>query len=103
MAVLNRNEYFSSLNTFIGDNRSPEAVEFLENMSDTFNSLEQGASNDGVDWKAKYEESEKKWQDRYMHRFFSGDAVGGFSVEPESMSNVEEDKAQSITVDDLFN
>lgn len=101
MAVLNRDEFFSRMQERIGTDTSDEAISFLEDMTDTYNDMENRANGDGEDWKRKYEENDAAWKAKYRHRFFSGDSrVVGSEVE-----SVEDDgayHADEVTVEDLF-
>ena len=96
MSVLNRDEYFSALHNMVGDDTSDDAIAFLENMSDTYNELENRANGDGENWKEKYNALDESWKKRYRHRFFTGS--GGNPSDPEK----DEKGADDITVDDLF-
>lgn len=100
MAVLSRDEFFNRLHERLGCDTSDESISFLEDMTDTFNDLEQRAQNDGINWEQRYNELDRSWRARYRHRFFSGDA----GVPNQSPSNDPEEtyNGETITVDDLF-
>ena len=72
MVVLEREEYFNRLNTFLGDTNTDESVQFLEDMTDTYNDMSSRLDGGGVDWKRKYEENNEAWKKRYTERFFAG-------------------------------
>ncbi len=96
MAVLNREQFMNRINSFIGEDTSDESLEFISDMSDTFDELNKGS--DG--WKKKYEENDKEWRKKYKERFMNG------SPNPEEKEDetVERDeRANSISFDDLFN
>lgn len=57
-------EIISDLKAFIGENNSDEAIALVENVSD---SMEEDKEQE--DWKAKYEENDKTWRQRYIDRF----------------------------------
>lgn len=104
MAVLSREEFLNQIHTRIGDDSSDESIKFLEDMTDTYNDLEEKINNNGEDWKHKYEVNDAMWKKRYQNRFFSGN---GYSNNPDN--NLEEspedkalERASSITFDDLF-
>lgn len=100
MAVLSREDFFARMQERLGNDTSDSSIAFLEDMTDTYNDLEKRACGDGVNWQKKYEENDAAWKAKYQHRFFSG---GGYSNTEISASEPEErDKAESITVDDLF-
>lgn len=98
MAVLNRDEFFDTIHQRIGTDNSDEAIKFIEDMSDTYNSLEERANGDGTDWEKKYHELDESWKRKYAHRFFSGSS----NTPPTEMENKEEKDGSSITIDDLF-
>lgn len=99
MAVLNRDEFFNAIQTRVGNDTSDDAINFIENMTDTFNSLENGANGDGVDWKQKYEELDESWKKKYAHRFFSG---GSNSVPPQENNNQVENDEPDTSYESLF-
>lgn len=74
MAILSRDEFFARIHDKIGSDSSDDSISFLEDMSDTYNDLENKANNDNVDWEKKYHELDESWKKRYTHRFFSGDS-----------------------------
>lgn len=96
MAVLSRDEFFSRLQTRLASDSSDEAITFLEDMTDTYNDLEEKAGHDGKDWEKKYKELDDAWKEKYKHRFFSGP---GSSYRP--MVETEEEEKE-IMVEDLF-
>lgn len=72
MSILNRDEYFSRINEIVGTNTDETSIKFVEDMSDTFNDLENRANSDGSDWERKYHELDESWKKKYKQRFFSG-------------------------------
>ena len=54
MAIKTKDELFEMIHTRIGDDSSDEAISFLEDVTDTYNDLEQRANGNGEDWKKKY-------------------------------------------------
>lgn len=97
MAILNRDDFFNRIHEQIGSDTSDEAIAFVEDMSDTYNSLESRANGDGEDWEKKYHELDEAWKKKYRHRFFNG---GDRSVVDESE---DETRKEDITIDELFN
>lgn len=96
MAVLSKEDFLSRITSQLGEDSSDEALAFMEDMSDTYSDLETRAS-DQTDWKAKYEENDKAWRDRYRERFTA-------PVDEGIDTNLgrEEDKPTPKTFDDLF-
>lgn len=103
MSVLDRNTFFERINNIVGTDSSDESISFVEDMTDTYNHLENVANGDGVDWQAKYNELDNSWREKYRKRFFSSN---GNSLIPEPMSQqVQTERVitpENITIDDLF-
>ena len=80
MAVLSKEDFLSRINERIGEDNSDEAIEFMEDMSDTYNDMASKIT-DSTDWKKKYEENDKAWRNKYKERFTSShnedDDLGG--------------------------
>lgn len=98
MPVLNRDEFFDRIHQRVGTDNSDEAIKFIEDMSDTYNALEERANGDGTDWERKYHELDESWKKKYTHRFFSG----GANCLPSETEETKEKDGSSITIDDLF-
>lgn len=90
MAVRTREEIMESIRNRIGDDTSDEALAFIEDVSDTLDSM---ANSDKENWKQKYEENDAQWRQRYRDRFYNSDT-------PEDSEEEEEDKP--LTFDGLF-
>ena len=103
MAILSRDEYFASLHDRLGSDSSEEGIKFLEDMTDTYNDMENRVNGDGVDWEQKYHELDESWKARYQHRFFNG---GDRSMPNGNCGNDDEESddydPESVKVDDLF-
>lgn len=93
MAVLERDKFFERIKEQMGDTSTDEAIAFLEDMTDTYNSL--SGSGDGTDWKKKYDENDAAWRKKYTERFFSGD-----TTPPPPGGDPEHDKP--LTFENLF-
>lgn len=96
MAVLERNTMMNRLKELFGDNESDEAISFIEDVSDTFDSLS-NASGDSEEWKTKYEENDAAWRKKYRDRFFGT----GEEVKDEQEEDVKDD-SEVKTFDELF-
>lgn len=102
MARLTREQYLEKIKDIIGEDTSDESITLLEDLTDTYDELEQASSKkDDEDWKQKYEENDKQWRQKYRDRFYStgddkdkdlDDALNSKLTEPED----------DITIDDLF-
>lgn len=101
MAILSREEYFSRLHDRLGEDTSDESISFLEDMTDTYNDMENRVNSDGVNWEQRYKELDESWKKRYRHRFFSG---GDRAIPDSGAAVTEEDeyKPDEISVADLF-
>lgn len=99
MAVLTKSELLAKISGYIGENNDDTALSLLEDASDTLN-----APDEGADWKAKYEDNDRSWRERYRARF------NGTSPDEDFVNGTEEtilDETQEIedketTIDDLF-
>ena len=95
---LTRDEFFKRVNDYVGDDRSDEAIAFIEDMTDTYEELSGSIDNSGIDWEKKFYDNDKAWREKYRHRFFSGGSIRT-SVEDEIE---DENKDTDITIDELF-
>lgn len=96
MAVLTRDEFFDRVQRVAGTDTSDDTLTFIEDMTDTYNSLEDRANGDGNDWEQRYHELDESWKEKYKKRFFSG---GSSRV----IEEVKEDKKDEVVdYDDLF-
>lgn len=102
MAVLKRDEFFNRLSGRLAGDTTDEGIAFLEDMTDTYNDLETRANANGDDWERKYKELDESWKKRYQSRFFSGGVTSSPAAETEGFDEEEEDKGETITVEDLF-
>lgn len=91
MAVKTVDEIMAKVREIIGEDDSDEAIEFIEDISDTFESL-----SNAEDWKTKYEENDKKWREKYRDRFFTSKE----EVEEDEIEEPEEKEKKKF--EDLF-
>lgn len=100
MSVLNRDDFFARVQNIVGTDTSDESLQFVEDMTDTYNEMERQVNGDGINWQERYNELDNSWRERYRHRFFNG----GSSYIPQERENETKDgKGDTITIDDLFN
>lgn len=102
MAILTREDLMSQVRTRVGEDTSDEAIKFIEDVTDTIADLESKANGDGIDWKAKYEENDKTWREKYRERFFSGSAEDDDDNGHKDDDDGEPSKAPK-TFEELFN
>lgn len=68
MAVKSLDDILKSIKERIGDEQTDEAIELLEDITDTFNDV---SNNSNEDWKRKFDENDANWRKKYRDRFFS--------------------------------
>lgn len=68
MAVRTTEEILESIKTRVGDSTEDADLKFLEDVTDTLSDL-RSKSEGQEDWKAKYEENDKQWREKYRDRF----------------------------------
>lgn len=91
MAIKSYDELMGSLKEILKDNTSDEALAFIEDMNDTL-----AEKNDGEDWKARYEENDRQWREKYKARFFDG------KKEDEVVVTEDEEVEKPLRYEDLF-
>ena len=100
MSTLNKEQFFNTLSSLIGDKNDENTIKALEDMTDTYNALEAGNVGDGIDWKQKYEDNDKAWRDKYRSRFMRGD--NGNGPARESDGAVSGYNPENVDYKDLF-
>lgn len=96
MAIKSKDELMASIKAVIGEDTTDESISLLEDVSDTFDGLE-NETKDKTDWKAKYEELDKTWRQKYRDRFMSGG-----DNDDSAFRDYEEEKPRPRTYADLF-
>ncbi len=110
MAKLNREQFLEAIKARIGDDTSDVAMQFVEDMTDTFDGF---STNDNAQRiseleqqlnsaKSEKDELDKSWRQRYRDRFFSGIEEEKLPPEVKDPEPVEPDRATTIQVNDLF-
>lgn len=110
MAKLNREQFLDAIKARIGDDTSDVAMQFVEDMTDTFDGF---STNDNAQRiseleqqlntaKSEKDELDKSWRQRYRDRFFSGIEEDKLPPEVKDPEPVEPDRATTIQVNDLF-
>lgn len=92
MAVCTTDEILESIKTRVGDSTEDTDLEFLEDVADTLSDL-RSKSEGQEDWKAKYEENDKQWREKYRDRFFE---------KKEEQEEEKEEPETPKTFEDLF-
>lgn len=96
MAILSRDDYIKRVKGIINDDTSENAVSFMEDMIDTYdeissNSVTREEMNNAVTAK------EEEWRKKYIERF-----EGGYTPPDKDKKDDEEDRAKTITIEELF-
>lgn len=90
MSIKSIDEILNAVKERIGDDTSDSAISFVEDISDTFNSL-----SEQENWKQKYEQNDSEWRKKYRDRFLSG--------ESSSDDDDSGDTNELLTYEKLFN
>lgn len=110
MAKLNREQFLEAIKSRIGDDTSDVAMQFVEDMTDTFDGFSTNDSAQRISEleqqlnsaKSEKDELDKSWRQRYRDRFFSGIEEEKLPPEVKDPEPVEPDRATTIQVNDLF-
>lgn len=98
MAVLSKDELLQLIRDRVGEDDTDEALQFLEDVTDTINNMVVRL-DDNTDWKKKYEENDTAWRKRYRERFNT--PVPDSDVDTDDID--ENDENVSYNYEDLFN
>lgn len=90
MSIKSIDEILNAVKKRIGDDTSDSAISFVEDISDTLNSL-----SEQENWKQKYEQNDSEWRKKYRDRFLSG--------ESSSDDDDSGDENEPLTYEKLFN
>lgn len=92
MAVKTKAEILELIKARVGDDTSDEALSIIEDVTDTLDDYEARIADSG-DWKARYEQNDAEWRQKYKDRFFQP------AEEPDPEPEEVEEKT---TFEDLF-
>ena len=102
MAFLERDDYFDRIKEIIGDRTDEAALSFMEDVTETYDTLTERAEGGEVEeWKRKYEANDKMWSERYKERFFNGKPPKYKRTETTEIDENGEYR-ENITIDELF-
>lgn len=104
---LTREELMRAVSSIVGDRTDDEAIAFVENVTDTFDSYSsvelENANKQIEELTQKVADIEASWRKKYMDRFYGGSDE---EANPSNQPPIEEEEtaldAEEITVDDLF-
>lgn len=101
MAVKTKDEILQSVKSIIGESTDDNAIELLEDITDTINDYDEKTKED---WKAKYDKLDETWKKKYKERFFNDEIEDdNKGKEKEKEKEIEEEKDETeITFNDIF-
>lgn len=101
MAILEKEAFMNLIKERIGDSTTDEDLKFIEDLTDTYNDLEQ-KSNTASDkeWEEKYNNLDKEWREKYKARFFQTDNDN--DDDDDDDDNDSRENKDNIQIDDLF-
>ena len=110
MAKLTREQFLEAIKARIGDDTSDIAMQFVEDMTDTFDGFATDSNSQRIteleqqlsEANTAKDELDKSWRQRYRDRFFSGVDEEKLPPEVKDPQPVEPDRATTIQVNDLF-
>lgn len=92
MAIKSTEELLNAIKARVGEDNSDEALELIEDVSDTLNDLNSKAT--------KYIENDAAWRKRYKERFFSGNSNNNDNDNDDE--DDEPNKGKRLTFESLF-
>lgn len=101
MAVTTKEQIMDRLKAKFADDTSDEAIQIIEDVSDTFDDLSK-KPDDGVNWEEKYKENDKRWREKYRDRFFNSDAADDADDPVESTEPIKDGEEVKTKYEDLF-
>lgn len=67
MSVLTKEEFLNTVKEIVGDSTEDKDISLIENLTDTYNSLEASSNSNEVDeWKNKYADLQAKYKERFF-------------------------------------
>ena len=109
MAIKQKSEIMEQVKGIVGENTDDATLQFLEDLRDTIDDLETKSKGDGEDWKARFEENDKMWRNKYQQTFFNpptkdntGSEPENDLTKPEQISDEGDEKNEPLHFEDLF-
>lgn len=93
--VKTKDELLNAIKQLLPDDSTDEALKLFDDLSDT---IDDNNKEENENWKARYEENDKAWRERYRDRFFSSNS----EQNNDEDLNEEETESEPRTFDDLF-
>lgn len=100
--VRTKEELIDVIKGRIGEVITDDDISLLEDIADTYADLE-GKAADQTDWKARYEENDRSWRQKYIDRFNAGvESDADFVEEPKDADETILEYEKPKTYEDLF-
>lgn len=97
--ILSKEDFINRVKARMGEDMSDEDISFLEDMTDTFEDLEERA--DGENWRERYDELDRTWRQKYIDRFNGAvESDADFIEDQPGEDEIEYEKPK--TYEDLF-
>lgn len=98
MSKLSREDYAETIKKLIGDRTDDEALEIVQNLTETYDEMENSSSNNS-EWERKYKENDAQWREKYKNAFYTSPKPKdtGDSVEED-----DEEVEKKYTFESLF-
>lgn len=93
MAIVTKEDLLGRLNTRFGEDTSDDTLSLIEDISDTMDSLN---SSSNEDWRARYEENDAQWRQKYRDRFMNKEET------EELETQLKQEERKNLTFDSLF-
>ena len=94
--VTNYDDYLLSLKNYVGERNDDESIKIIEDFVDSFNG---NVAVELEEMKAKYDELDKTWRDKYKARFFGEEEPPKGNINDNGS---EENSVMAQTYDSLF-
>lgn len=96
MAVRDKEFLMSIIKKYTGETEpTDETLKEIEDFTDTVNDME---NKSNTDWKAKYEENDRTWREKYKERFFNSEA----ETQSQQTETQVETQTKKLEYSDLF-
>ena len=100
--VITREELMNRIKERIGDGIEDKDIALMEDIADTYDDMA-GRAADQTDWKAKYEENDRNWRQKYIDRFNSAaESDADFVEEPKDSDETILEYEAPKTYEELF-
>lgn len=90
----------------VGEDKSDEALKFIEDITDTYNDLETKLTpnkKSDEEWQKELEAKDNEWREKYKARFFESGSNDDTDPNAVVLPEVKKPtKEETITFDDLF-